>query len=46
MGARGSERAQHFSWEQVSQRVLSYYERLAYEKRTLPSQPVKLVEAS
>ncbi len=32
MGAKGSERAQHFSWERVSQRVLSYYERLAYEK--------------
>jgi phosphatidylinositol alpha-mannosyltransferase len=32
MGANGSERAQHYSWERVSQRVLSYYERLAYEK--------------
>lgn len=32
MGARGSERAQHFSWDRVSQRVLSYYERLAYER--------------
>ena len=33
MGDRGRERAQHFSWERVSRRVLSYYERLAYEKR-------------
>ena len=29
---RGRERAQHYSWDRVSQRVLSYYERLAYEK--------------
>ena len=29
----GSERAQHFSWERVSRRVLSYYERLLYEKQ-------------
>jgi phosphatidylinositol alpha-mannosyltransferase len=33
MSAIGRERAQHFSWERVSQRVLSYYERLAYERR-------------
>jgi len=32
LGARASERAQHFSWDRVSQRVLSYYERLAFEK--------------
>ena len=32
MSAKGRERAQHFSWERVSQRVLSYYERLAYER--------------
>jgi phosphatidylinositol alpha-mannosyltransferase len=44
MGAAGRERAQHFSWERVSQRVLSYYERLAYEKRSAP-QDAKLVEA-
>ncbi|MPZ50154.1 MAG: glycosyltransferase [Dehalococcoidia bacterium] len=47
MGARGSERAQYFSWEQVSQRVLSYYERLMYEKLDIPShRETKLVEAS
>lgn len=53
MGANGSERAKHYSWEQISQRVLSYYERLAYEKRGLTrppaepgeSNPVRRVEA-
>jgi phosphatidylinositol alpha-mannosyltransferase len=29
---RGRGRAQHFSWDRVAQRVLSYYERLAFEK--------------
>jgi phosphatidylinositol alpha-mannosyltransferase len=29
----GSARAQFFSWDRVAQRVLSYYERLAFEKR-------------
>jgi phosphatidylinositol alpha-mannosyltransferase len=33
MAEKARERAQHFSWERVSQRVLSYYERLAYEKQ-------------
>ncbi len=33
LGAHGRERAQHFSWDRVSQRVLSYYERLIYERR-------------
>jgi phosphatidylinositol alpha-mannosyltransferase len=28
----GSARAQFFSWDRVAQRVLSYYERLAFEK--------------
>lgn len=32
LSERGRERAQHFSWERVSRRVLSYYERLHYEK--------------
>jgi phosphatidylinositol alpha-mannosyltransferase len=32
MAAKGRERAQDYSWNRVSQRVLSYYERLAYEK--------------
>jgi len=46
MSAKARERAQHFSWERVSQRVLSYYERLAYEKGTLPAGETRLVEAS
>ncbi len=29
---KGRERADFFSWERVAQRVLSYYERLAFEK--------------
>ena len=32
IAAKGSERAQFFSWDRVAQRVLSYYERLAFEK--------------
>ena len=32
MAARGRERAQYFSWDRVSQQVLSYYERLIYER--------------
>jgi phosphatidylinositol alpha-mannosyltransferase len=45
MGAAGRERAQHFSWERVSQRVLSYYERLAYERQTAKKPQAPLVEA-
>jgi phosphatidylinositol alpha-mannosyltransferase len=45
LGARASERAQHFSWDRVSQRVLSYYERLAFEKGYLPLDAPKTVEA-
>jgi phosphatidylinositol alpha-mannosyltransferase len=32
MAARGRERAQFYSWDRVSQQVLSYYERLIYER--------------
>jgi phosphatidylinositol alpha-mannosyltransferase len=32
IGQRGRERAQHFSWQRISRQVLSYYERLAYER--------------
>lgn len=32
LAARGRERAQYFSWDRVSQQVLSYYERLIYER--------------
>ena len=34
MGERGRQRAPEFSWERISQRVLSYYERLRYEKQS------------
>jgi phosphatidylinositol alpha-mannosyltransferase len=37
MGAMSRERAQHYSWDRVSQQVLSYYERLAYERKLTPS---------
>ena len=33
MGQRGRDRAQFFGWDRVAQRVLSYYERLLYERR-------------
>jgi phosphatidylinositol alpha-mannosyltransferase len=36
MGERGRQRAQQYSWERISQRVLSYYERLIHEKRQAP----------
>jgi phosphatidylinositol alpha-mannosyltransferase len=32
ISAQGSERAQFFNWDRVAQRVLSYYERLSFEK--------------
>lgn len=35
MGQKGRERAEHFSWERVARRVLSYYERLLYEKQSI-----------
>ena len=44
MSAQGFERALHFSWERVSQRVLSYYERLAYERASMRG-PSALAEA-
>ena len=37
MGERGRQRAPEYSWERISQRVLSYYERLQYEKQSSPS---------
>jgi phosphatidylinositol alpha-mannosyltransferase len=33
MAARGRNRAQLYSWDRVSQQVLSYYERLLYERQ-------------
>jgi phosphatidylinositol alpha-mannosyltransferase len=46
MAAKGRERAQHFSWERVSQRVLSYYDRLIYERESAarPEPAPRLVE--
>jgi phosphatidylinositol alpha-mannosyltransferase len=35
MAARGRDRAQFYSWDRVSQQVLSYYERLIYERRII-----------
>jgi len=35
MAQRGRERAQYFSWDRVSQQVLSYYERLIYERHLI-----------
>jgi phosphatidyl-myo-inositol alpha-mannosyltransferase len=32
MGAAGKLRAEQYSWERIAQRVLSYYERLLYER--------------
>jgi phosphatidylinositol alpha-mannosyltransferase len=45
MAERGAERAQYFSWDRVSQRVLSYYERLAFEKGLTSIEAPKAVEA-
>jgi phosphatidylinositol alpha-mannosyltransferase len=44
MAAAGRERAQAFSWERISRRVLSYYERLDYE-RNYPRRRPQPVEA-
>ncbi len=44
MGIKGSERAQHYSWDRVSQQVLSYYERLAYERSLAPSRAHEAIE--
>ena len=35
MGERGRLRAQEYSWERISQRVLSYYERLLHERQLM-----------
>ncbi|HWO73621.1 MAG TPA: glycosyltransferase family 4 protein [Dehalococcoidia bacterium] len=44
LSGAGRERAQHFSWDRVSRRVLSYYERLAYERGLTAVRP-RQVEA-
>ncbi|MDP9237076.1 MAG: glycosyltransferase family 4 protein [Chloroflexota bacterium] len=38
MASRGVERARYFSWDRVTQQVLSYYERLIYERRLVERQ--------
>ena len=45
MGERGREAAQQYSWERVSQRVLSYYERLLYERQSVLARGRQEVEA-
>ena len=35
MADQGRKRAQYFRWDRVAQRVLSYYERLIYERRVV-----------
>ena len=44
MGRHGRDRAQYFSWDRVSQQVLTYYERLIYE-RAIIERPRADVEA-
>jgi phosphatidylinositol alpha-mannosyltransferase len=36
MGVRARRRAEQYSWNRVAQRVLSYYERLLYERSLMP----------
>ena len=47
IGERGRQRAQEYSWERVSQRVLSYYERLIHERHltTARGEGTEAVEA-
>jgi phosphatidylinositol alpha-mannosyltransferase len=35
MGARGRQRSHFYSWDRVAQQVLSYYERLIYERKLI-----------
>jgi phosphatidylinositol alpha-mannosyltransferase len=39
MGVAGRQRAEQYSWERIAQRVLSYYERLLYERHPHSSRP-------
>jgi phosphatidylinositol alpha-mannosyltransferase len=45
MALKAAERAQHYSWARVSQQVLSYYERLAYERKQTPSKTQEVIGA-
>jgi phosphatidylinositol alpha-mannosyltransferase len=44
MAARGRARAQQFRWDRVSQQVLSYYERLMYERQLIERERVRVPE--
>ena len=35
MAAHGRDRAQFYAWDRVSQQVLTYYERLLYERKII-----------
>lgn len=39
MSSRGGDRAMTYSWDRVAQQVLSYYERLIYERRIIDHPP-------
>jgi phosphatidylinositol alpha-mannosyltransferase len=45
MGERARERAMAYSWDRVSRRVLSYYERLDYERHYPSQKEPELVES-
>lgn len=46
MAERGREHAQHFSWDRVSQRVLSYYERLIYERQIVDRESDGIIDGA
>lgn len=46
MAAHGRERSQFYSWDRVSQQVLSYYERLLYEREIIERPREPAVEVS
>jgi phosphatidylinositol alpha-mannosyltransferase len=44
MGERGARRAEEFTWDRISQQILSYYERLLHERSLTPeASPVEAV---
>ena len=45
MAAHGRERARYYSWDRVSQQILSYYERLIYERRLIEREAAMAVDA-
>lgn len=46
MGERAREAAEQYSWERVAQRVLSYYERLLYERQSSRAGGAKVAAAA